>query len=96
MNAIALLKEQHEEAQRGFRGIEQARREERGTVWAALRPKLKLHEQLEEAHVYGPAAHDSGAQDRLASWPARHQQEVREVAAIQKAQSEARAQESRR
>jgi Hemerythrin HHE cation binding domain len=78
-NAIAFLKEQHEEAQRGFQGIERGRPEERGSLWAALRPKLKLHEQLEETHVYGPAAQDARVTDRLASWPARHQEEVREA-----------------
>jgi Hemerythrin HHE cation binding domain len=79
MNAIAFLKEQHEEAKRGFQGIAQGRPEQRGILWAALRPKLKLHEQLEETHVYGPAAQDARLTDPLASWPARHQEEVREA-----------------
>jgi hypothetical protein len=79
MNAITFLKEQHEEAKRGFQGIERGGPEARGTLWAALKPKLKLHEQLEEAHVYGPVAQDARVTDRLASWPARHQEEVREA-----------------
>jgi Hemerythrin HHE cation binding domain len=79
LSAIAFLKEQHEEAKRGFQGIAQGRPEERGRLWAALRPKLKLHEQLEETHVYGPAAQDARVTDPLASWPTRHQEEVREA-----------------
>jgi hypothetical protein len=79
MNAIAFLKEQHEETKRGFQGIKQGRPEQRGTLWAALRPKLRLHEQLEETHVYGPAAQDARVTDPLAHWPARHQEEVREA-----------------
>jgi hypothetical protein len=79
MNAIAFLKEQHEEAKRGFQGIEQGRPEQRGILWAALRPKLTLHEQLEETHVYGPAAVDTRVTDPLSAWPTRHREEVREA-----------------
>jgi Hemerythrin HHE cation binding domain len=79
LSAIAFLKEQHEEAKRGFQGIAQGRPEERGRLWTALRPKLKLHEQLEETHVYGPAAQDARVTDPLAYWPTRHQEEVREA-----------------
>lgn len=79
MNAIQFLKHQHEEAKQGFQKIERARPEERGTLWERLSPELKLHEEMEEMHLYGPVARESTGDEELASWPKRHHGEVMEA-----------------
>ena len=78
MNAVEFLKSQHKEAKAGFQKIEQASESQRGALWKHLSPELKLHEQMEEKHLYGPVAKD--AEDPgLVSWPDRHAAEVREA-----------------
>jgi hypothetical protein len=79
MNAIQFLKQQHEEAKDGFRKIEQARPEERAALWARLSPELKLHEKMEEMHLYGPVAQEAASDEKLASWPVRHRGQVQEA-----------------
>ena len=78
MNAIQFLKKQHEEAKAGFQKIEQANEGQRGQLWKHLSPELKLHEQMEQKHLYGPASKES-KEPVLAAWPERHAQEVKEA-----------------
>jgi hypothetical protein len=78
MNAIKFLKKQHEEAKAGFEKIEEGSEEQRGQLWDDLSPKLKLHEQMEEKHLYGPVSKDA-KEPALASWPERHTAEVHEA-----------------
>src|SRR5262245_43431062 len=80
MDAIRFLKQQHEEAKTTFGKIEQASGQQRGSLWKKLEPELKLHEQIEEAHLYGPVAEDARVQDSaLREWKTRHHEEVREA-----------------
>jgi len=78
MNAIQFLKKQHEEAKAGFQKIEQANEGQRGQLWKHLSPELKLHEQMEQKHLYGPVSKES-KEPVLASWPERHAREVKEA-----------------
>ena len=78
MNAIQFLKKQHEEAKAGFQKIEQASEGKRGQLWKHLGPELKLHEQMEEKHLYGPVSKDADDPD-LVAWPDRHAEEVEEA-----------------
>jgi hemerythrin HHE cation binding domain-containing protein len=78
MNAIQFLKKQHEEAKAGFQKIEQANEGQRGQLWKHLSPELKLHEQMEQEYLYGPASKES-KEPVLASWPERHAREVKEA-----------------
>jgi iron-sulfur cluster repair protein YtfE (RIC family) len=79
VNAIRFLKQQHEEAKQAFQRIEQASPEQRGELWKHLSPELKLHERMEEEHVYGPAAAEAKADDTLADWPDEHHEQVQEA-----------------
>ena len=80
MDAIQVLKQDHEKAKAMFQQIEQAGPQQRGQLWQQLQPELKLHEQMEEAHVYGPAAREAGGGDQtLATWEQRHHQEVEQA-----------------
>jgi len=79
VNAIRFLKQQHEEAKQAFERIEQASPEQRGELWKHLSPELKLHERVEEEHVYGPAAAEAKADDTLADWPDDHHEQVEEA-----------------
>jgi len=91
MDAIKFLKKQHEEANAAFEKIEQGSEGQRGQLWDDLSPKLKLHEQMEEKHLYGPVSKDA-KQPALASWPERHAAEVDEaeelIAAIARSSSQ--------
>lgn len=78
MNAIQFLKKQHAEAKQGFQKIEQASGKQRGQLWKHLSPQLKLHEQMEEKHLYGPVAQETN-DPALASWPDKHAREVHEA-----------------
>jgi hypothetical protein len=78
MNAIQFLKKQHEEAKAGFQKIEQASEGQRGQLWQRLGPELKLHEQMEEKHLYGSVAKET-KEPALTSWPDRHAREVHEA-----------------
>jgi hemerythrin superfamily protein len=80
MNAIDLLKQDHQEARRGFEEIEAAEAPRRGALWAKLAPELKAHEKREEEALYGPVAREAGSQDAaLQDWQAHHQEEVEEA-----------------
>ena len=79
MNAIEILKKDHETARQMFAQIEQAGPERRGQLWAALKPELAVHEQVEETVLYGPIAQEVGAKDEdLRDWNGHHQEEVEE------------------
>jgi hemerythrin-like domain-containing protein len=80
MDAIQLLKQEHEQAKKMFGEIEQARGEARGQLWKKLKPELKVHEQLEETALYEPVAKEAGSKDRkLSEWEQHHQEEVSEL-----------------
>jgi hemerythrin-like domain-containing protein len=80
MDAIQMLKQEHEQAKKMFGEIEQASGERRGQLWTKLRPELKVHEQLEEAALYGPVAREVGANDsKLSEWEEHHHEEVSEL-----------------
>ena len=80
MDAIQFLKQEHEKAKATFGKIEQAGEGERGQLWQKLSPELKAHEQMEEAHLYGPVARDAGSRDRsLVEWEQHHRKEVGEA-----------------
>jgi hemerythrin-like domain-containing protein len=83
MNAIQLLKSDHETAKRAFGQIQVTRAEQRAALWAKLRPELKVHEEIEEAALYGPVADEIGSRDEtLKEWRAHHHEEVGELEAI--------------
>jgi hypothetical protein len=83
MDAIQFLRQQHEEAKAMFGRIEQAQGGERGQLWKKLAPELKLHEQIEEQHLYGPVARESAGGDQtLVEWERHHHQEVSEAEAM--------------
>jgi iron-sulfur cluster repair protein YtfE (RIC family) len=83
MDAIAFLKHEHEKAKDMFQRIEQARDGQRAELWNKLRPELKIHEKMEEAHLYGPVGQDRSTQDAtLRDWPQHHHEEVRELEAM--------------
>lgn len=80
MDAIQMLKQEHEQAKQMFSQLEQASREERGQLWTKLWRELTVHEQLEETALYGPVARDAGSKDQtLAEWEQHHREEVTEV-----------------
>jgi hypothetical protein len=78
MNAIQFLKKQHEEAKAGFQKVEQASEGQRGRLWQHVSPELKLHEQMEEQHLYGPISKEA-SDPKLKEWPEHHAKEVREA-----------------
>jgi hypothetical protein len=83
MNAIHFLKTEHETAKRAFAEIQAASAEQRGPLWAKLAPELKVHEQMEEAALYGPVAREVGSRDdTLTEWEAHHHEEVAEAEAL--------------
>jgi hypothetical protein len=83
MNAIQLLKNDHETAKRTFGQIQGASADQRADLWATLEPELKVHEEIEEAALYGPVAHDYGSSDEsLMEWQAHHQEEILELAGL--------------
>ncbi len=80
MNAIEVLRQMHVEAKSAFQQIEQASPDQRGGLWAKLRPELVLHEQVEERFVYDPVKNDVGSRDpMLADWDRQHHQQVQEA-----------------
>jgi hemerythrin-like domain-containing protein len=83
MDAIQMLKQDHEKAKQMFAKIQEASGEERGKLWAKLKPELKVHEQIEEAGLYGPVARDAGSKDKaLKEWEGHHHEEVGEAEAL--------------
>ena len=80
MDAIQMLKQQHEQAKKMFAEIEQAGADARAQLWKKLKPELKVHEQLEETALYVPVAKEAGAKDpKLAEWEKHHREEVSEL-----------------
>jgi iron-sulfur cluster repair protein YtfE (RIC family) len=83
MNAIQLLKSEHEKAKRAFAEIQAATANERAPLWAKLEPELKVHEEMEEAALYGPVAQELGSTDQtLKEWHEHHHEEVTEAEAL--------------
>jgi hemerythrin-like domain-containing protein len=79
MHAIKFLKQEHVKAKGAFQEIERASAPQRGQLWGKLQPELKLHEQMEEKHLYGPVAREGQADGSLADWEHTHRQEVEEA-----------------
>jgi hemerythrin-like domain-containing protein len=83
MDAIQFLKQEHEKAKRAFGEILEASGDQRGQLWKKLLPELKVHEQVEEAGLYGPIARDtSSANDELRDWEQHHREEVGEFESL--------------
>jgi hemerythrin-like domain-containing protein len=83
MDAIQLLKQEHEKAKRALEEILQASGDQRGPLWDKLRPELKVHEQIEEAALYGPVARDAGSSnEELKEWEQQHHEEVSELESL--------------
>ena len=80
MDALEVLKQAHREAESTFQQIQQASPDERGALWAKLKPQLTAHEQYEDQFVYGPISKEAQGRDAtLASWDQRHDAEVSQV-----------------
>jgi hemerythrin-like domain-containing protein len=80
MNAIQLLKTDHETAKRMLGQIQSASPEQRRELWSKLQPELKVHEQMEESALYGPVAQEVGSKDqKLREWQGHHHQEVSQL-----------------
>lgn len=80
MDALEELRQMHVEAKSSFQKIEQASPDERGPLWAKLRPELMVHEQVEERFVYDPVTQEIGDRDQqLADWHQQHEQQVQQV-----------------
>ena len=80
MNALDFLKKEHEKAKGEFKKIEQASPGERASLWTKLEPELKVHERIEEAHLFGPIARDPKAKGTtLEDWDGHHSEEVGEA-----------------
>jgi hypothetical protein len=83
MNAIQLLKNEHETAKRTLGQILAASADQRAELWAKLEPQLKVHEQIEEAALYGPVAQEVGSHDQsLQEWQEHHHEEVTDLEAL--------------
>ncbi len=83
MNAIQLLKSEHEKAKQAFAEIQAAAANERTLLWAKLEPELKAHEEMEEVALYGPVAQELGSTDpTLTEWHEHHHDEVTEAEAL--------------
>ena len=83
MDAIQFLKREHEKAKRAFGEILQASGDQRGQLWKKLQPELKVHEQVEEAGLYGPIAREIGsANPELNDWEQHHHEEVGEFESL--------------
>lgn len=83
MDALDVLREMHSDAKSTFQQIEEARPDERGPLWAKLRPELTAHEQIEKQFIYDSVAEDAKGRDAtLATWDERHQAEVDEAEAL--------------
>jgi hemerythrin-like domain-containing protein len=83
MNAIQLLKKDHEKAKQAFLEIQAASVAQRAQLWAELEPELKAHEEIEEVALYSPVAQELGPRDlTLKEWPQHHHEEVSEAEAL--------------
>ena len=77
MDALEILRQMHVEAKSAFQKLEQASPDERGALWAKLRPELTAHEKMEEQFVYDPAVQQVGDRDPLI--PDRHRMHEQQV-----------------
>jgi len=84
MDAIQLLKQEHNKAQAALYTIDQtATAAARADLWRQLKPELELHEQMEEACLYGPLSQEVGARDeKLIAWNDEHHSQVRAVGSL--------------
>jgi hemerythrin-like domain-containing protein len=83
MNAIELLKNEHEKAKKAFRDIQAASADERAHLWETLEPELKMHEEMEETALYGPVAQEVGSREpKLKEWHEHHHGEVVEAVTV--------------
>jgi hypothetical protein len=81
MDATEFLKMDHEKAKQAFFEIENAQPQMRGQLWGKLARELKVHEEIEALHFYGPVAQD--ARDPiLQRWPDHHREEVAKAEGI--------------
>ncbi len=81
MEATQFLKREHETAKGAFKKIEEATPPQRGQLWKQLKPELKVHEQIEEAHFYGPISRDA-RDPQLRDWSRHHHEEVAQAEAM--------------
>jgi hemerythrin-like domain-containing protein len=88
MDAIQLLKREHQKAKAAFGALLEAEPAKRGAQWEELQPELKAHEEIEEACLYGPLSEERLSDEELAEWATdEHQEDVDEVESlIEKAQ----------
>jgi hemerythrin-like domain-containing protein len=82
MDAIQLLKQEHETAKKMFAQIREARGEHRGQLWTKLKPELKVHETMEETALYRPIAQEASADEQLKDWQEHHHEEVAELESL--------------
>jgi hypothetical protein len=82
MHAIHLLKEEHGKAKAAFQELEGAPASRRRDLWNKLRPELKMHERMEEMHLYGPAARGRPVDRVLVDWELAHHREVERAEAL--------------
>lgn len=81
MEATQFLEREHLTAKGAFKKIEAVAPQQRGQLWKELAPELKVHEQIEEAYLYGPIARDAQDPD-LRDWNQHHHEEVRQAEAM--------------
>jgi len=80
MNALDYLKKEHVKAKSTFKEIEAAAPGGRGDMWLQLEGELKIHEEIEHLHVYGPLARANAAKGtKLEEWDRQHTVEVSAV-----------------
>ncbi len=81
MDALETLREMHMDAKQMFIKLQQAQPDQRGGIWAELRPKLTLHEDIEDRFIYHPMMDDAGVRrdSALANWEQQHEAMVQEA-----------------
>jgi hemerythrin superfamily protein len=61
MDALRLLEQQHDEVKELFKKFEKSEGERSGKLFADIRQRLELHEELEETHLYPQLKQDPKA-----------------------------------
>lgn len=79
MDALELLKQEHEKTKQKFSEIESADPEMRGELWEKLMPLLRAHEEVEEEFVYGPVSGEAPKDSELATFMEEHETDVSEA-----------------
>src|SRR5579859_5910059 len=83
VGAIALLMQMHREAKTPFRQIlDSGSGGQAAMRWNTLEPTLKLHEEMEEQHLYNPLKQEQGRGSEPGDWEPRHEREVQELSAM--------------